>query len=252
LTQNGNLLEVRITNYTGHKLPTGYPEGRRMWINVAFSDQDDQPVAEFGAYDFGTAELDSSKTKVYEAQLGLDDTMAALTGLPEGESFHFALNNTYIKDNRIPPIGFTNAGFEAVLAAPVGHSYADGQHWDDTEYQLPSGATKATVKLYYQTTSKEYIEFLRDENVTDDRGQVAYDQWVLHGKSAPVVMDELTLELGNFTPADLDNNGEVRVPDLIILLGDWGPCGNCPADLDGNGEVRVPDLIILLGAWGPV
>ena len=27
--------------------------------------------------------------------------------------------------------------------------------------------------------------------------------------------------------------------------------GHCPADLDGNGQVRVPDLIMLLGAWGP-
>ena len=27
---------LRITNQTGHKLPTGYPEGRRMWVNVRF------------------------------------------------------------------------------------------------------------------------------------------------------------------------------------------------------------------------
>ena len=52
-------------------------------------------------------------------------------------------------------------------------------------------------------------------------------------------------------PADLDGNGEVRVPDLIILLGAWGPNPGHPADLDGNGEVRVPDLIMLLAAWGP-
>ena len=25
---------VRVVNLTGHKLPTGYPEGRRMWVNV--------------------------------------------------------------------------------------------------------------------------------------------------------------------------------------------------------------------------
>lgn len=53
-------------------------------------------------------------------------------------------------------------------------------------------------------------------------------------------------------PADLDGNGEVRVPDLIILLGAWGSCpGGCPSDLTGDCEVRVPDLVILLGAWGP-
>lgn len=54
-------------------------------------------------------------------------------------------------------------------------------------------------------------------------------------------------------PEDLDGDGEVRVPDLIILLGAWGPCppsGGCPADLNGDCEVRTPDLIMLLGAWG--
>lgn len=50
--------------------------------------------------------------------------------------------------------------------------------------------------------------------------------------------------------ADLDGDGTVGVPDLILLLGSWGVCPCCPADLDGNGVVRVPDLIILLGSWG--
>ena len=52
-------------------------------------------------------------------------------------------------------------------------------------------------------------------------------------------------------PTDLDGDGSVRVPDLIILLGAWGPNPGHPADFDGNGEVRVPDLIVLLGSWGP-
>lgn len=29
--------------------------------------------------------------------------------------------------------------------------------------QVPAGATAVSVKLFYQTTSREYIEFLRDE-----------------------------------------------------------------------------------------
>ena len=53
-----------------------------------------------------------------------------------------------------------------------------------------------------------------------------------------------------FCPADLDGSGEVRVPDLIILLGAWGLNPGHAADFDGDGQVRVPDLIILLGAWG--
>ena len=38
ISQEDSLLEVEVENNTGHKLPTGYPEGRRMWINVKFYD----------------------------------------------------------------------------------------------------------------------------------------------------------------------------------------------------------------------
>ena len=53
--------------------------------------------------------------------------------------------------------------------------------------------------------------------------------------------------------ADLDGDGSVGVSDLLILLGNWGPCadcGDCPADLDGNCTVGVSDLLILLANWG--
>jgi hypothetical protein len=52
---------------------------------------------------------------------------------------------------------------------------------------------------------------------------------------------------------DLNGDGVVNVSDLLILLGNWGPCeagSNCPADLNGDGEVNVSDLLILLGNWG--
>ncbi len=54
-------------------------------------------------------------------------------------------------------------------------------------------------------------------------------------------------------PGDLDGNGSVGVPDLLLLLAAWGQCpaeGACPADLDENGTVGVPDLLILLANWG--
>jgi hypothetical protein len=48
LTVSGN--SVTITNLTGHKLITGYPEGRRMWLNVKWYDVNDVLVGEDGAY----------------------------------------------------------------------------------------------------------------------------------------------------------------------------------------------------------
>ncbi len=84
LSQVGNQLKVRVVNQSGHKLPTGYPEGRRMWVNVKFYDAKNVLVAERGAYDHDTAELNTEDTKVYEAKHGIDAAVAA-TNLPAGE-----------------------------------------------------------------------------------------------------------------------------------------------------------------------
>jgi hypothetical protein len=74
----------------------------------------------------------------------------------------------------------------------VGAQDADGQYWDDTLYSLPASVSSVTVRLYYQTLSKEYVEFLRDENDTNSAGQALYDAWVAHGRSQPVLMAEAT------------------------------------------------------------
>lgn len=198
----GNQLNVRIINYSGHKLPTGYAEGRRMWINVQFLGATGNLISERGGYNTSTAVLDKASTKVYEGGMAIDAEMAAVSGVPAGPSFHFVLNNTWYKDNRIPPPGFTNAGFAAVQASPVGATYADGQHWDDTLFAVPSGAALARVTVFYQTSSKEYMEFLRDKNTTNNAGNIAYEQWVATGKSEPAVVDTLTVALPCYPNCD--------------------------------------------------
>ncbi len=190
---SGGDLIVRVINETGHKLPTGYHEGRRMWVNVQFLDSFGNVFLQYGGYDLNAATLDETGTTVYEAEQGLDANVAALSGLPEGVSLHFALNNKIYKDNRIPPRGYTFDGFESVQAAPVGEDYPEHHYWHDSSFPVPGQAHSAVVNLYHQTTSREYIEFLRDENTTNSAGQTAYDQWVLQGKSEPVLMDQTTL-----------------------------------------------------------
>jgi mono/diheme cytochrome c family protein len=189
VTQEEFGVTVRVTNETGHRLPSGYPEGRRVWLHVEAVDALGAEVYESGEYDFETAELHHDEdAKIYEVHPGLSPGLAAALGMPAGPSFHFVLSDTVYSDNRIPPRGFTNAAFEEIQSAPVGYAYADGQYWDDTEYHLPIESDSVFVTLYYQSTSKEYVEFLRDANTTNSAGQDLYDAWVTQGKAPPVVM----------------------------------------------------------------
>jgi hypothetical protein len=48
LQVNGNTLKV--INHTGHKLISGYPEGRRMWLNIKWYDEGGTLLDEIGAY----------------------------------------------------------------------------------------------------------------------------------------------------------------------------------------------------------
>ncbi|UQA55708.1 hypothetical protein [Polyangium aurulentum] len=183
-------LVARVENLTGHKLPTGYAEGRRMWLSVEVHNGG-APLFRSGVYDPQTAKLEEDdQIKVYEAVHGI---------LGKGPGFHFVQNDMIVKDNRIPPRGL----LPTADLAPVGASFevlpgGELAHWDDTEYEvaLPhdlSGDLTVTVELYYQTSSREYIEFLRSENKTDGAGEKMYSLWEKYDKSPPVLMATATV-----------------------------------------------------------
>lgn len=155
---------VRVTNLAGHKFPTGYPEGRRAWVQVAAGvDADADGVlsaseAQFtsGAYDAASGVLaKDAQLKLYEAKLGVFDhngtgTCDDVDARTGGPMFHFVLNDCVISDDRIPPLGFV-PGPET---APVGYAYPDNPampgtlaNYDDTPYSIvvPASATGNVV-----------------------------------------------------------------------------------------------------------
>lgn len=90
--------QVRVVNRTGHKLLSGYPEGRRMWLHVEWFDAFGTLVREDGAYGalnatvLGQPEVveslldpDDPHTHVWEAKMGITQEWAArlvALGLP--------------------------------------------------------------------------------------------------------------------------------------------------------------------------
>jgi len=175
-------LGFRIVNQTGHKLITGYGEGRRMFVNIQ-AYQGETLVWEVNPYDdtIGTLRglpLDYSPSSpplgpneeylgelVYESHL-----KSSITG--EDITLHFILATGQEKDNRIPPKGFRIAEAAERLCVPVvdgvpdtalytAAEYSGG--YDDVALSIPAGADRVEVRLYYQTISREYARFLRNE-----------------------------------------------------------------------------------------
>jgi hypothetical protein len=245
---------VRVTNLTGHKLITGYPEGRRMWLNVKWYDGEGAPAGEDGAYGplvdaagdpvevvnpvnglpvqvQSILDLDDPNTRIYEAHYGMTQDWASalvslgwdadlpiafdrFTGLPEltlgelalqdpdteHESFHFALNNTVVKDNRIPTWGMSYEAARRRNALPVpadqyGNPEPDGvyDHWEEVTLSPPPGAETGEVSLLYQPTSWEYIQFLYLANDGNnaflaDEGDNMLEAWLNTGMAAPHTM----------------------------------------------------------------
>ncbi len=171
---------VKLTNLTGHKLPTGYAEGRRMWLHVtAHLPGQSEPVWESGGWNPDTGALqDDAQVKVYET---LQGTWNAVTEECEIEDeqgrkkFHFVLNNCIAKDNRIPPLGF--AGGTHLETRPVEHVYPPvGSNpdrlvnYDTTSYVIPlppgtTGQVTVTATLKFQVASDDYINFLKNQAV---------------------------------------------------------------------------------------
>lgn len=196
-------VNVRVTNLTGHKLPTGYIEGRRMWVNVKFMDADGKLIKEIGEYAQVVTEISGSKitcrsltdaadTMVYECLPGMSDKQAKKYEKKPGKSFHFVLNDIITRDTRIPPKGFDNDRFAERGCAPVGIEYDDGQYWHDIAFRLPDKCKSVEASLIYEPVIMEYVKFLVEENRTDSSGSTLLKVWRAAGDGTAIVIASAT------------------------------------------------------------
>ncbi|MBI5388655.1 MAG: hypothetical protein HZA90_28675 [Verrucomicrobia bacterium] len=173
---------VRVINNTGHKLPTGFGEGRQMWIHFQAQQGNGPLLYENGALD-GNGHFVGGKPGVrahYEFHAVVSEHTKSLKKangksivdsnddgvVTEAEKdFHFVLFTEIKQDNRIPPRGWDrNAYFRDGAFVIPENRYAAGQNWDDTTYEIPlngyRGKVNVTAALRYQTFSRDYIDFL--------------------------------------------------------------------------------------------
>ncbi len=214
---------TRIENRAGHKLPTGYADGRRVWLEVALIDARGVETVVSGRYDAAEGLLDTSdpQLRVYEAVHGR---------VGVGPEEHLALHDTVVRDTRIPAREMVASS----AIAPVERDYAGGaggalRNDDSATYAIDiprdaSGTLTVRVRAMYQSTTRAYVDFLARENHTDNRGLALRSAWVISGRAAPIAMASTTVTLG------------VRAPGIA----DAGPV-DAPTVADAGMDARLAD-----------
>ncbi len=155
-------VSVRLTNKTGHKLPTGYPEGRRVYLEVTLELAGQTPQVLTGAWDPQTGKLvEDPQLRTYETLHGRVDAQN-----PRGvRTRHLIMMNQILADTRIPPEGFRPRFPDMV---PHGRDYGSApyRNYDDVTFTfaapMVAGATSGTIKVraMHMITDGHVVEFL--------------------------------------------------------------------------------------------
>jgi len=191
-------LVVRVTNESGHKLPSGYSEGRVMWLEV-LAEYDGQVVYSSGAWDQVAGLQRDAQLRTYEA---IGERWA------DGTTFHLLLNDHWAADTRIPPRGLR----PDLETDPVGDRYAllaDGTwpNYDEHAYAFPAAPQvldttpddpsddqlQVTVRLRYLINTPEYIDFLAAE--AGEAGSHVATLFDLNGGAPPLTIVEQTVAI---------------------------------------------------------
>lgn len=179
---------LRVTNETGHKLPTGYPIGRRVWMQLRAPELG----IDRGAFDEERGDPQDPFV-IYETLHG-----QGAIGAP---GFRVALNDTIYSDTRIPP----RAMVSTATTAPVGRTFpetAPGVYagYDDVPiaFTVPCdpglSAISIDATLWYQAVTKSYVEALVSANGAIERGvrlAAAFEEV----DPGPIEMEGLALSL---------------------------------------------------------
>jgi MYXO-CTERM domain-containing protein len=198
LTVGLDALAVTVTNETGHKLPTGYSEGRITWLQVEAT-YADTVVWTSGAWDPASGLQRDDQLRTYEAVAEQWST---------GTNFHLLLNDHWVVDSRIPPRGLqpnleTDPVGDRYTLQPDGtwpnfdsHSYAFAaapELFDVTPEDPSDDELLVTVRVQYLINTPEYIDFLASTG--SPAGLNVATMFDLAGGATPVTVGQASLAI---------------------------------------------------------
>ncbi|MBT8387808.1 MAG: T9SS type A sorting domain-containing protein [Ignavibacteria bacterium] len=223
-------IKVAVKNLAGHKFPSGYPS-RRTWINLELLDENNQPVFSSGNWDAATGEIngldmpyeqhrdvitDEDQVQIYQALMKDVDGNVTYT-LLRGAS--------YIKDNRLPPEGFTSIGpyYDSTRIEGMalqdpnfnGGSINEGSGIDTITYRISdltgSNMFTVNVKMLYQSTTPRFIEDLFQYNTPEVN---TFETYYVTADKSPVLIDSVQI-IVSATGVENEFNGAIDSYSLL-------------------------------------
>ena len=167
--------DITTNNFTGHKLPTGYPS-RRVWLHVRIEDGDGQLIFESGAVEESGAIIGNDND---ENPLAFETHYNEITSPDQVQIYESLMHDvsgdlttvllsasSYSKDNRLLPEGFDKTSVTDDIA-PYGDAVTDDNFsggGDSVTYQIDTGSSDGpflvNVELLYQSISFRWAEDL--------------------------------------------------------------------------------------------
>lgn len=224
-------VQVKVLNRTGHKIPSGYPDGRRLFLSLQVKDANGAAVYTSGHYDAANADLLTAPgvpfnralspvidatvenaVMVYERVTCMDGLLPLGQAKPDGTcdspGSPSLLNNAIMFDNRIPPAGFDYAGYQAGGAKFWNYDpgtraifedaarYPAGQGYDLVTYRFeatPGQVFTARATANWQTHTKEFMTHLRDQDDSTVRPQGPINAFMVGYPLAPSYLSDVVI-----------------------------------------------------------
>jgi len=253
--------DLRITNRTGHKLPSGYPS-RRVFIHLVVRDADSGRLLfesgrlnEDGSIAGADNDVDNSRYEPHYDQITQPDQVQIYEPImqdTDGKVTHTLLRAAaYIKDNRLTPAGFDKRGAPNDVAVKGAAAEDDDFNLgsDTVSYRIDIGDSSRvsiSAELIYQSLSYGHLQDLFEDS--EKSGEIAsfktmFDKARIRGEtiaSLAATVDGSGLSIAdNDTPEDGNDNNSATTSGsgallwllfLIPFIGGHRPGKRCSAD----------------------
>jgi hypothetical protein len=204
-------LEVKVflENLAGHKLPTGIPF-RRMWVHLKVEETGGPVIFESGEWngDGKIADYDPGYEPHYNIINSEDDVQVyegVFIDVDQNVTHNLLRAADFLKDNRIPPAGFTTSHISYDSTALFGNVLNDpnfnkdggveGTGMDIITYKIPGQQNKTyrvTAEICYQSIKSELVDHLRGTSEPDVIKFVGmYDAL----PNVPFIMESVTFDI---------------------------------------------------------